>query len=145
MSNIFGTKWIDSNDNSIFDPDELTMVGVTMFLDLNNNQVLDADEPSTVTDETGQYEFIGLQPGTYIVRELVPDGFVQTFPTSGIGFADVVLDYFDSGAGPIPGPYGNDVPVEPVSLDIILGSDEDGFLSLPTDSFVTVGFTDEEG
>ena len=145
MSNILGTKWIDFNDNKIFDSGELTMVGVTIFLDLNNNQVLDADEPSTVTDETGQYEFTGLEAGTYIVRELVPDGFVQIFPTSGIGFADVVLDYFDSGAGPIPGPYGGGTPIEPVSLDIILGNDKDGFLSLPTDSFVTVGFTDEEG
>lgn len=65
---------------------------------------------------------------------------------TGDGFADVVLDYFDSGEGPLEGSYGaneaNKFPV-PVNTEVILGSDEIGFLSLPTGSFVTVGFTDE--
>ncbi len=71
------------------------------------------------------------------------------------GFADVVLDYYDSGAGPLPGPYGGtwngsvgSFPI-PVSADVVLGDDPGypgafaDFLSLPTGSFVTVGFTDE--
>jgi len=70
-----------------------------------------------------------------------------------VGFADVVLDYFDSGAGPMVGPYGGTFPGGPgfpisVSLDVVLGDDPgptgfSDFLSLPTGSFVTVGFTDE--
>lgn len=68
-----------------------------------------------------------------------------------IGFADVVLGYFSSGAGPIAGPYGGltgatgAFPIS-VSTSVVLGSDVAGsetFLSLPTGSFVTVGFTDE--
>lgn len=62
-----------------------------------------------------------------------------------VGFADVVLDYSDSGAGPIPGPYGSNgggFPV-PVSVDVVLGDTPNDFLSLPTGSFVTVGFDDE--
>ena len=70
-----------------------------------------------------------------------------------IGYADVVLDYYDSGAGPLAGPYGGTYPTGPgfpipVSTDVVLG-DEPGltgypdFLSLPTGSYVTVGFTDE--
>lgn len=68
-----------------------------------------------------------------------------------VGYADVVLDYFDSGAGPISGPYGGlagiggAFPVA-VTTDVVLGSDTAGsetFLSLPTGSYVTVGFTDE--
>ena len=72
-----------------------------------------------------------------------------------IGFADIVLDYFDSGAGPMAGPYGGTwdgisgtYPV-PVTLDVVLGDDPGypgvvaNFLSLPTGSYVTVGFTDE--
>ena len=71
------------------------------------------------------------------------------------GFADVVLDYFDSGAGPMVGPYGGTwngttgtFPVS-VSTDVVLGDDPGypgalaDFLSLPTGSFVTVGFIDE--
>jgi len=66
-----------------------------------------------------------------------------------IGYADVILDYYDSGAGPMPGPYGGTslglFPVA-VSLDVVLENDPGAsvdFLSLPTGSFVVVGFTDE--
>lgn len=70
-----------------------------------------------------------------------------------LGYADVVLDYYDSGAGPLVGPYGGTYPTGPgfpipVSTDVVLG-DEPGstgfpdFLSLPRGSYVTVGFTDE--
>ncbi|MGK7896976.1 MAG: SdrD B-like domain-containing protein [Xenococcus sp. (in: cyanobacteria)] len=138
------------------------LAGVSIYLDLNNNGVLDAGEPVQVTaeddpatadiDETGQYQFTDLEPGTYIIREVIPEGFEQTFPPTssetglGDGFADVILDYFNSGTGTFDEPYGSDsdnnFPV-PVSTDIILGSDTLGSLSLPTGSFVTVGFTDE--
>ncbi len=66
-----------------------------------------------------------------------------------IGYADTVLDYLDSGEGPIAGPYGGTFPgvyPEAVPLDVILGDDPGtsvDFLSLPKNSFVTVGFTDE--
>lgn len=68
-----------------------------------------------------------------------------------VGYADVVLDYFDSGAGGIAGPYGGTFdgvsgvfPV-PVSTSVVLGPDGPiaDFLSLPTGSYITVGFTDE--
>ncbi|MGZ8770279.1 MAG: hypothetical protein ACXWXJ_04690, partial [Aeromicrobium sp.] len=68
-----------------------------------------------------------------------------------IGFADVVVDYYDSGAGPMAGPYGGlsgiagAFPVA-VPVSVVIGSDVVGletFLSLPTGSYVTVGFTDE--
>lgn len=70
-----------------------------------------------------------------------------------IGYADVILDYFDSGAGPIAGPYGGTYPTGPgfpipVSTGVVLGNEPGStgfpdFLSLPTGSYVTVGFTDE--
>jgi hypothetical protein len=70
-----------------------------------------------------------------------------------VGYADVVLQYSDSGAGSMPGPYGGTYPTGPgfpipVSTNVVLGADPGptgfpDFLSLPTGSFVTVGFTDE--
>src|SRR5262249_25035274 len=33
------------------------------------------DEPAAVTDADGNYAFTGLQPGSYVVREVVPDGY----------------------------------------------------------------------
>lgn len=78
-----------------------------------------------------------------ILDDAVPS--IDLFPSLDPVFADVVLDYFDSGAGPIPGPYGSDnlnnFPV-PVDLDIIVDSNTTaGSLSLPTGSFVTVSFS----
>ena len=69
------------------------------------------------------------------------------------GFADKVISYTNSGAGPIDdGPYGgtygggaDNFPVA-VDLDVVLGDDPGAtvdFLSLPTGSQVTVAFTDE--
>jgi len=64
--------------------------GVNIYLDLNNNGILDPSEPFQITasdnpntpyvDETGQYRFTGLLPGNYVVREVIPQGYVQTFP-----------------------------------------------------------------
>ena len=54
-----------------------------------------------------------------------------------IGYADVVLDFFDSGVGPLPGPYGGvNTGAFPVAVDlsVVLGSDPSSpidFLSLP--------------
>ena len=65
-----------------------------------------------------------------------------------VGYADTVLDFFDSGAGPIAGPYGGLFPgAFPVSVStsVVLGgpSSPADFLSLPRGSYVTVGFTGE--
>jgi len=71
-----------------------------------------------------------------------------------LGYADKVIDFHDSGAGPINGAYGGtynettlfgNFPV-PVTYGVVLGDDPDttvDFLSLPTGSHVTVGFEDE--
>jgi hypothetical protein len=78
-------------------------------------------------------------------------GAIGSAQAATLGFADVVIDFFDSGAGPLVGPYGGEDPggigfPVPVSTNVVLGDDPGpnvNFLSLPTGSFVTVGFTDE--
>jgi hypothetical protein len=61
-------------------------------------------------------------------------------------FADRAIDFFDSRNGPIPGPYGFQRPGStptPVDLGVVLGDDSPqtpNGLSLPTGTFVTVGF-----
>ncbi len=54
----------------------------TVYLDLNNNSALDGDEPTAVTDETGYFVFDNhgsLLPGSYQIREVVQDGWTQTW------------------------------------------------------------------
>ncbi len=76
-------------------------------------------------------------------------GFAGQAGANTLGFADVVLDYFDSGQGPIAGPYGGTYPgtfPTSVSYDVVLGDDPGSvvdFLSLPMDSYITLGFLDE--
>lgn len=89
VGTIRGTKWNDLNNNSAQDPGEPGLPGVTIYIDANTNGVFDngelstltvADNPLTTIDETGRYEFVGVIPGTYAIREIVPAGFVQTSP-----------------------------------------------------------------
>lgn len=89
LGSISGVKWEDVNGNAEFDPNERGLAGVTIYADINGNGVLDANEPSTVTtadipetdfDEAGRYTLSGLNAGSYVIREVVPDGFRQTFP-----------------------------------------------------------------
>ncbi len=86
---VFGNLNSDGSQNNFT---ETGLAGVEIYLDLNNNGVLDTDEPSTITatddpntpeDETGYYEFINLSAGNYVVREVVPEGYVQTSPEEG--------------------------------------------------------------
>jgi hypothetical protein len=58
--------------------------------------------------------------------------------------ADTVIDYFDSGAGPMPGPYGGTFPGAfpvPVPLSHATDGDATTFVSLPQNSFLTLGFS----
>lgn len=66
------------------------MPGVEVYLDLNTNGMRDPLEPTLSTlpndpltpilDEAGGYHFVGLTAGVYTVRQVVPEGYRQTFP-----------------------------------------------------------------
>ncbi|MCA9264594.1 MAG: hypothetical protein KDA60_12120, partial [Planctomycetales bacterium] len=86
---VHGFKWNDLNANHQREADEPGLAGVTVYSDLNNNGLLDdnepatrtmADDPNTRVDETGYYWLGGLADGTHFIREVVPDGYVQTYP-----------------------------------------------------------------
>jgi len=75
----------------VITPLEAGLAGVTLYLDLNNDgtrqgnepaQVSATNNPNTNADETGAFTFSNLAPGTYIVRELVPAGYMQVTPES---------------------------------------------------------------
>ena len=83
-SEIHGVKFEDLNGNHVRDAGEPGVAGVTIFIDLNRDNIFDeAFEPWTLTGVDGSYEFLDLDVGGYIVREVVPEGWVQTFPQTG--------------------------------------------------------------
>lgn len=83
---IHGVKFDDRNGNHVRDADEPGVAGATIYIDLDRDEVLDAGEPRTVTGADGSYSFTDLDPGAYIVRELLIDSETGTYPetTGGI-------------------------------------------------------------
>ncbi|MCA9257861.1 MAG: hypothetical protein KDA61_01620, partial [Planctomycetales bacterium] len=86
---VAGVKWEDANGNGQRDAGEVGLAGVTIYSDLNGNWALDANEPFVVTsadnpdtdfDEAGFYVLRNLSAGRHSIREVVPDGYRQTFP-----------------------------------------------------------------
>ena len=85
-----------------FDPRyvaEPLLEGVTVYLDLNNNGVLDNGEPQQITKKKTEQSVLGqtnyyftfdnLVPDTYTIRQVVPDGYIETAPTGG-SFVDAI-------------------------------------------------------
>ncbi|MCP4195501.1 MAG: hypothetical protein GY768_33290, partial [Planctomycetaceae bacterium] len=97
---IFGTKWSDENGDGKRSNNETGLAGWTIYLDQNGNGQPDAGEPSTVTGQNGSYQFINLPDGNYIVREVLQQGWIQTFPRDGaysIGIDGHAADSIDFG------------------------------------------------
>ena len=68
---IGGLVWADRDGDCLFDAGEAPIAGVTIqLLDTSGNIVA-----TRQTDSQGQYQFDGLTPGTYSVKELQPAGY----------------------------------------------------------------------
>jgi uncharacterized delta-60 repeat protein len=67
IGEIRGTVFNDLDDNGQINSADARLAAWTVFLDHNGNGVLEVDEPTTLTDATGQYAFVGLPPGDYPV------------------------------------------------------------------------------
>jgi len=72
---ITGTKFDDANGNGIRDAGEEGLSGVTIIA-----APVEGASLVTTTDASGNFSFTGLTAGTYVLSEVVPDGFHQTFP-----------------------------------------------------------------
>ncbi|MEO1528269.1 MAG: Ig-like domain-containing protein [Planctomycetota bacterium] len=83
IPDITGTKWADVNGNGLFDANESGIGGFYIYLDLDGDDRPDLGEPSAVTADDGTYTIDFPGPGTYTIREVVPPGFIQTFPATG--------------------------------------------------------------
>ncbi|HRK30309.1 MAG TPA: SdrD B-like domain-containing protein [Tepidisphaeraceae bacterium] len=80
----------DNNANNSWDSSDTRRVGWTAYIDANDNSQLDTGELSAVSDFNGVFRFEGLQPGTYRVRQVLQEGWRQTFPL-GRDFNDVTV------------------------------------------------------
>ncbi len=74
---VSGVKFNDVNGNGVRDSGEEGLSGVTIRITDASNAVR-----STSTDASGSFSFTGLAAGTYVVSEIVPNGFTQTAPAA---------------------------------------------------------------
>ncbi|WP_417736175.1 SdrD B-like domain-containing protein [Rosistilla oblonga] len=92
---ISGYKWNDTGFDGVWDAGEVALNGWEIYLDLNNNGAFDeAIDKKTMTafDGThdGAYAFSGLAAGTYTVREILQEGWKQSYAGAGSNFQHVV-------------------------------------------------------
>jgi hypothetical protein len=77
---ISGYKWNDLNSDGAWDTDEPGLANWTIYLDTNGDGTPGSDEPARVTNADGYYVFDNLPAGSYMVREVLLEGWTQTFP-----------------------------------------------------------------
>jgi len=95
-----GVKFFDRNNNGVRDDDEQFLEGWTIYIDANDNGILDPGEAFRVTDDNGYYQFNEFLAGTYVLREVMQDEWVQTAPINGFhsvtmtsGESDLSIDF----------------------------------------------------
>ncbi|MCA9213903.1 MAG: hypothetical protein KDB27_12615, partial [Planctomycetales bacterium] len=118
---IQGFKWEDTNANGAFDRGESGLGGVTIYADLNGDSLLNPLEPATVTQDDGHYQLEVPGGGEFVVREIVPDGFVQTYPLIFLpGMEGGVVQEVHGDAG-----INEFATVSPSELHLMLGPGEE--------------------
>lgn len=163
---VSGIVFDDANRNGVFDAGELGLGGALIFADLNNDGTFQPTEPNvTSTAGTGAWNLSNLDPATYVIRQVPPGGYTQSFPANGapqtvslqagqnltgINFGDRLLD------GQINGKVfvdvnGNGVidPGEPGAGNVIvyvdrdndckIGLGENGIVTGPSGTFGLLG------
>jgi hypothetical protein len=106
---VSGVVFNDLNGNGIRERAEVGGVaGATLYVDLNRNGAQDPGESADVsTAPAGAWTLGGLAPGTYVIRQLPPDGYAQTAPASfsvvtlsGSGDSVTGVTFGDQAVGP---------------------------------------------
>jgi hypothetical protein len=89
---IMGLKFADRNRNHVWDQGEENLSGVLVKLFRKGNGTNYNLHKQRITDSSGYYQFLSLEPDTYKVVELPPEGWWQSYPLS-----EYVIDLTQAG------------------------------------------------
>ncbi|MBC7784197.1 MAG: ankyrin repeat domain-containing protein [Burkholderiales bacterium] len=78
VASLAGKFFEDLNENGLLDDDEPGLADRIAYLDINKNAALDAGEPKQVASLYGDYQFLDLPAGTYVLRQVAPQGWSAT-------------------------------------------------------------------
>jgi hypothetical protein len=88
VAKLTGTVFNDVNQDGVYTPViEDFLAGDTVYVDLDGSGTLTATDPTATTNNTGQYTFIDVPPGSYLIRVVPRPGFHQDPP----GYSDVTI------------------------------------------------------
>ena len=116
---------------------------------------MDYGEPNISTRPNEWFAFKDMESGSYLMREIVPDGCHQLYPgingssfwIPGDGYVDIVNDYYHHGHSKFISPHGGIIGQDKVykndDFSFILKNDNNTYLSLYPDYNITLGFIDE--
>ncbi|MHB8120129.1 MAG: SdrD B-like domain-containing protein, partial [Methanothrix sp.] len=102
-TSLSGLKFEDKDGDGLQDPGELGLKDWTITL-----RKPDGSEITTVTDTDGNYSFLDLAEGSYVLSEELQDGWLQTAPAS----ESYTIDLLDAGVADLN--FGN-VPTASIS------------------------------
>jgi uncharacterized protein (DUF2141 family) len=77
-ANLGGKVFEDINNDGTDDAGDPGLAGVTVYIDLRNVGHFVPGDPTSVTDSSGNYGFVGLSQGTYTISTVLPAGQNQT-------------------------------------------------------------------
>ncbi len=96
---ISGYKFDDADSDGVWDIGEPALPGWEIYIDENGDGAYQVSEPNVATDPNGMYFFENLEfdnPGdaneikTFVIREIMKDGWTQTLPGSADGYEYVI-------------------------------------------------------
>jgi large repetitive protein len=125
---IAGNVYEDSNNNGVFASGEPAIGGATLEL-LNSAGTVVA---TTTTAPDGSYQFVGMAPGTYSVREVQPAGYSDGKDAAGTNGAtnpsnDLMTVTLAAGQQSLNNNFG-ELKVATISGSVYLDRDNDGII-----------------
>ena len=111
LAELRGAVHHDRDRDGAREAGEEPLAGWRVWLDANGNGALDAGESNVTTGADGAYVFPAVEPGTHVVRLVVPEGWAAIAPAdatrvvhAGSGAIVTGLDFLV--AGHVPAPTG---------------------------------------
>ena len=123
-SELRGMVWNDLDGDGERDTEEPGLANSQIYLDTNGNGQWDATEAMQTTDANGNFSFPMLAAGTYTIREVVPNGWLQTAPVSGNYSVTLAAGDIKTGFD-----FGNHAQTAPVAVGDSYQVDEDTLLT----------------